>query len=99
MDAQSFMETPELYLLGRCRSNDEQLVYVNTSTECLKEFKVRLHVGDIPTADIIKYYFSTNYDRNYIQADDITHCYQLLTTTLFCYQECYKWEILKRKLN
>ena len=38
MDVQSFIETPELYLLGRCRSNDEQLGYVKTNTECLKEF-------------------------------------------------------------
>ena len=38
MDAQRFIETPELYLLGRCRSNDKQLGYVETRTECLKEF-------------------------------------------------------------
>ena len=37
MNVQSFIETPEeLYLLGRCRSNDEQLGYVEIRTECLK---------------------------------------------------------------
>ena len=32
MDVQNFIETPELYLSERCRSNDEQLGYVETRT-------------------------------------------------------------------
>ena len=51
MDVQSLIETPELYLLGRWRSNNEQLGYFETRTECLKEFNVRLHAGNIPIAD------------------------------------------------
>ena len=43
MDIQSFMKIPELYLFGRCRSNEERLGYVKTRTEHLKEFNVRLH--------------------------------------------------------
>ena len=56
MDVQSFIETPELHLLGRCRSNDEQLGYVKTNTECLKEFNIRLHAGYIPIADVIRFF-------------------------------------------
>ena len=54
MDLQSLIETPELYLLGRCRSNDEQLGYLKTSTECLKKFNIRLHAGYIRIADVMR---------------------------------------------
>lgn len=103
MAVQSFIETPELYLSGRRRSKDEQLGYVETRTEYLKEFNIRLHAGDIPVADIMRFfhadgpvmrfeagnqkgghYFCPNCDINFIQTEDISHCYQLPTTTLSC---------------
>ena len=36
MDVQSFMKISELYLIERCRSNEERLGYVKTRTEHLK---------------------------------------------------------------
>ena len=36
MDVQSFIETPELYLSGRCQSNKEQLGHV----EMLKQVQI-----------------------------------------------------------
>ena len=57
MNLQSFIETPEeLYLLGRCRSNDEQLGYVEIRTECLKEFNVRFHAGNILIPDKMRFF-------------------------------------------
>ena len=54
MDVQSFTETTELCLLGRCLSNDEQKGYVETRTKCLKEINVRLHAGNIPIVDLMR---------------------------------------------
>lgn len=95
IDVQSFIETPELNLLGRCRSNHDQFGLIETLTGCLKEFNVRLHTRDIPIANIMRFshgdepamqfeaenqkagnYFRLNCDIDYIQADDISNCYQ-----------------------
>ena len=56
IDVQSFTETTELYLLGRCLSNDEQLGYVETNTKCLKEFNERFHAGDISIPDQMRFF-------------------------------------------
>ena len=55
MDAQSFIETPELYLSGRCQSNKEQLGHVETSADCLKESNIGLQVGVNLIADVMRF--------------------------------------------
>ena len=45
------------------------------------------------------HYFCPNCDINYIQTDDINHCYQLPITTLFFKQKKVRWGIWERKLN
>ena len=47
IDIQSIVETPELYIIGRCRSNDEQLGYIDTRIKCLKELETNLNVREI----------------------------------------------------
>ena len=56
IQVQGFIEILELYLLGRWRSNDEELGYVDTRTKCLKDFNVRLQAKDIPIADVIRFF-------------------------------------------
>ena len=56
IDIQCFIEILELYLLGRWRSNNEELGYVDTRTEYLKDFNVRLQAKDIPIADVIRFF-------------------------------------------
>ena len=38
-DVQRLVETPELYMIGRCTNNDEQLGYVEIRVACLKGLK------------------------------------------------------------
>ena len=45
IDIQKVIETPEIYIVGRCKSNDEQLGYIDTRVECLKELKNELQLG------------------------------------------------------
>ena len=47
VNVQSKVEFPELYLIGRCGSNDEQLGYIKTRLECLADLKVGLNLKDI----------------------------------------------------
>ena len=47
VDIQSLVETPELYIVGRCKSNDEQLAYIQTRVECLQELKNDLDLKSI----------------------------------------------------
>ena len=44
VDIQRKVETPQLYIIGRCRNNDEQLGYIDTRLSCLKELKTSLNV-------------------------------------------------------
>ena len=37
IDIQSEVESPELYIIGRCKSTDEQIAYIETREACLKE--------------------------------------------------------------
>ena len=46
IDVQSIIEIPELYLIGRCRSTDEQLGYIETREECLKEMTKLIKIDD-----------------------------------------------------
>ena len=44
VNIQSIVETPELYIIGRCKSSDEQLGYIETREECLHEMnKILIH--------------------------------------------------------
>lgn len=66
VDVQSEIESPELYIIGRCKSSDEQLGYVDTRVECLQDLnipittdegvtiydKMRLFHGDGPAAQL-----------------------------------------------
>ena len=49
------VERPEIYIIGRCGSNDEQLGYINTRLECLRSLQHGFNIREIdPTApDII----------------------------------------------
>ena len=47
VDIQSIVETPELYIISRCRSNDEQLSLVETRIECLMDLHIDLNLGEI----------------------------------------------------
>ena len=47
VNVQSVVEQPELYIIGRCKSNDEQLSYIETRIECLEELKTDLQLSSI----------------------------------------------------
>ena len=46
------VEAPELYIIGRCKSNDQQLAYIETRIECLSglETDIQLNIID-PSCD------------------------------------------------
>ena len=44
-----------------------------------------------------EHYLCLNCDINYIQNNDISHCYQLPIATLSCTQKSYRWEIWQKK--
>ena len=66
VDVQTEIERPDLYLVARCRSNDEQLAYVETRMECIAQLqndlksdqgltirdRMRLFHGDGPVVEI-----------------------------------------------
>ena len=47
VNVQREVETPELYIIGRCKSNDEQLAYIDTRIECLEGLKSALQLNTI----------------------------------------------------
>ena len=46
-DIQRLVETPELYLIGRCANNDEQLGYIETRVSSLKELKNGMNLSEL----------------------------------------------------
>ena len=44
ISVQQIVERPELYIIGRCRNNDEQLSYIPTRRECIESLKIGLKV-------------------------------------------------------
>ena len=42
LNIQSIIEEPYLYIIGRCRANDEQIMYVETRLECLRMLDKRI---------------------------------------------------------
>ena len=47
VNIQREVEAPELYIIGRCKSNDEQLAYIETRIEFLERLKTGLHLNTI----------------------------------------------------
>ena len=47
VNVQRMVETPEIYIIARCRNNDEQLAYVNTRMEDLMDLKNGISVDDL----------------------------------------------------
>ena len=46
-NVQREVETPELYIIGRCGSNDEQLAYINTRVDDLNRTKIGINLSEI----------------------------------------------------
>ena len=63
VDIQLIVETPEVYIFGRCGSNDEQLAYAKTRLECLQDIQAALfledidaNIGQIHLIDIMRFF-------------------------------------------
>ena len=46
VNIQRKVEQPELYIIGRCRNNDEQLAYIETRIECLKDLRTGIYLDE-----------------------------------------------------
>ena len=47
VNVQREVEAPELFIIDRCKSNDEQLVYIETWIECLAGLETDIHLNII----------------------------------------------------
>ena len=52
VNIQAIVETPEVYLIGRCKSNDEQLAYIQTREECTKHLKEGFFINETSPVEI-----------------------------------------------
>ena len=59
VNIQKLIENPELYIIGRCRDNDEQLGYIPTRNECLKGLSEGIKINEL----------DQSYDKNIIIND------------------------------
>ena len=59
VNIQSQIEIPELYIIGRCKSNDEQLGYISTRVECLKYLSEGIVINEL----------DESYDKSFILND------------------------------
>ena len=50
VNVQRKVETPELYIIGRCRHNDEQLGYIETRVDCLKDLEKQLNISELDSS-------------------------------------------------
>ena len=50
---QKKVEAPEMYIVGRCKNNDEQLAYISTRLACLDSLKIGLKVKPHDKHDMI----------------------------------------------
>ena len=64
VNVQREVEKPELYIIGRCASSDEQLDFVDTRIECLKTLADKFEPGvtdrkydDISITDTMRFFF------------------------------------------
>jgi len=56
VNVQSSVERPELYILARCRSNDDQLMYSGIRLEDLQDLNVPVHHKEIPIEDKLRFF-------------------------------------------
>ena len=56
LNVQAEIERPELYIIGRCRANDEQLGYIDTRVVCLKGLEHNLTVNGIDIKDVMRFF-------------------------------------------
>ena len=47
INVQRKVETPELYIIGSCRNNDEHLGHIQTRVDCLKDLEKQLNIGEL----------------------------------------------------
>ena len=52
VNIQQKVETPDVHLIGRCKSNDEQLAYITTRQDCLRELKKGFTINEVSTVEI-----------------------------------------------
>ena len=50
VNVQRKVETPELYIIGRCRNNDEQLGYIQTRVDCVKDLEKQLNISELDSS-------------------------------------------------
>ena len=58
VNVQSLVERPHIYILGRCKSSEiEQIAYVETRAECLKELSVMLKTQNgVEVEDVMRFF-------------------------------------------
>ena len=58
IDIQMEVEKPEIYIAGRCRSNDvEQLAYIETRCDCLSKLANQMDVSPgVPVTDVMRFF-------------------------------------------
>ena len=56
VNVQAIVEKPELYIVARCKSNDEQLAYVETHTVCLKDLDKNLYFNGTEITDRMRFF-------------------------------------------
>lgn len=54
IDIQSIVEEPELYIIGRCRSNDEQIGFIETREDCLKDLAQPIKCDEYDLMDTMR---------------------------------------------
>ena len=98
VNVQRKVETPELYIIGRCRNNDEQFGYIETRVDCLKDcMRVFHNDGSALVTGNQKggHYFCPSCDIHICQTDDISCCYHKKFRSLAYNQN----EVLKGKFG
>ena len=56
VNIQAIVEKPELYIVARCKSNDEQLAYVETHTVCLKDLDKNWYFNGNEITDRMRFF-------------------------------------------
>lgn len=53
-DIQSFIEKPFMYLIARCPSNNQQILYTKERMDDLHEIDTSIMIGDVPIKDVVR---------------------------------------------
>lgn len=56
VNVQAQIERPELYIIGCCRANDEQLGYIITRAICLQGLELNISVNGIEINDVMQFF-------------------------------------------